>query len=108
MPSFATALRKANGKLFPWGILHLLLAKRRAKTAILYLIGVHPDYQNKGVTALLFAALKKEYDQYGIVNCHRTPELEDNLAIQRLWKDFYPTVTQRRVTYKKDISITAP
>jgi GNAT superfamily N-acetyltransferase len=107
MPSFATALRKANGKLFPWGIIHLLLAKRRAKTAILYLIGVHPDYQNKGVTALLFAALKKEYDQYGIVNCHRTPELEDNLAIQRLWKDFYPTITQKRVTYKKDIgSIT--
>ena len=104
MPSFAKALRRANGKLFPWGIIHLLRAKRRAKTAILYLIGVHPEYQNKGVTALLFAALKDEYEKYGIVNCHRTPELEDNLAIHRLWKDFNPVVTQKRVTYKKSFA----
>jgi GNAT superfamily N-acetyltransferase len=104
MPSFAEALRRANGRLFPWGIIHLLRAKRRAKTAILYLIGVHPEYQNKGVTALLFAALKEEYEKYGIVHCHRTPELEDNLAIQRLWKDFDPVVTQKRVTYKKSLS----
>lgn len=103
MPSFAEALRRANGKLLPFGIFHLLRAKKNAKTAILYLIGVHPDYQNKGLTALLFAALKKEFDAYGIETCHRTPELEDNLAIQRIWKDFDPVVTQKRVTYKKTL-----
>lgn len=103
MPSFSKALQRANGKLSLWGILNLLWAKRHSKTAILYLIGVHPEFQNKGITALLFAALKKEYDKRGVKIAHRTPELEDNLAIQRLWKDFDPYVTQRRATYKKEI-----
>lgn len=103
MPSFSKALQRANGKLSLWGILNLMWAKRHSKTAILYLIGVHPDYQNKGVTALLFAALKKEYDKRGVKIAHRTPELEDNLAVQRLWKDFDPYVTQKRATYKKEI-----
>ena len=103
MPSFSKALQRANGKLSLWGILNLLWAKRHSKTAILYLIGVHPEFQNKGITALLFAALKKEYDKRGVKIAHRTPELEDNLAIQRLWKDFDPYVTQKRATYKKEI-----
>jgi GNAT superfamily N-acetyltransferase len=103
MPSFSKALQRANGKLSLWGILNLLWAKRHSKTAILYLIGVRPEYQNKGITALLFAALKKEYDKRGVKIAHRTPELEDNLAIQRLWKDFDPYVTQKRATYKKEI-----
>jgi len=103
MPSFSKALQRANGKLSLWGILHLLWAKRYSKTAILYLIGVLPEYQNKGVTSLLFASLKTEYDKREVQIAHRTPELEDNTAIQRLWKDFDPYVTQRRATYKKEI-----
>jgi GNAT superfamily N-acetyltransferase len=103
MPSFSKALQRANGKLSLWGILNLLWAKRYSKTAILYLIGVLPEYQNKGVTSILFASLKTEYDKRGVQIAHRTPELEDNTAIQRLWKDFDPYVTQRRATYKKEI-----
>ena len=54
MPSFSRALQKTKGKLFPFGILHLLKAKKHSKDVIFYLIGVHPDYQNKGVHAVSF------------------------------------------------------
>src|SRR5690606_20178937 len=50
MPSFSEALIKANGKLFPFGFLHLLKAKRSSRDVVFYLIGVDPEYQNKGVT----------------------------------------------------------
>ena len=47
MPSFAKALQKANGSLFPFGFLHLLYAKQFPKNVTLFLIGVHPDFQKK-------------------------------------------------------------
>lgn len=103
MPSFSEALQKAKGKLFPFGIFHLLNARKHAKDVTFYLIGVHPEYQNKGVHAIIFEQYQKTFTQKGIVNCIRTPELEDNLAIKKIWEDFNPMTHKRRRTYKKAI-----
>ena len=106
MPSFSEALQKAKGKLFPFGIFHLLKARKHAKDVTFYLIGVHPDYQNKGVTAIIFSEFQKTFEAKGIVNCIRTPELEDNEAIRKIWENFNPTTHKRRRTYKLDINAT--
>jgi GNAT superfamily N-acetyltransferase len=101
MPSFSTALQKANGKLFPFGLFHLLNAKKNSKDIIFYLIGVHPDYQNKGVTAIIFEEYYKTFKERGIENCIRTPELATNTAIAALWKNFNPEIYKKRCTYRK-------
>ncbi len=106
MPSFSKALQKANGKLFPTGIFHLMKAKKHAKDVTLYLIGVHPEYQNKGIHAIIFDQYKKSFTPLGIENCYRTPELEDNDAINKIWKNFNPSTHKRRRTYKLDINAT--
>ena len=103
MPSFSKALQKANGKLFPFGIFHLLKAKRKSKDVIFYLIGIHPDYQNKGVTAVIFNEFHRTFTENGIVNCIRTPELEDNIAIRQMWKHFGPITHKKRQTYRKNL-----
>lgn len=103
MPSFSTALQKAKGRLFPLGLFRLLKAKRSAKDVTFYLIGVHPDYQNKGVTAIIFDEFTTTFEKKGIVNCIRTPELEENEAIRKIWEDFNPVTHKRRRTYKKSI-----
>lgn len=103
MPSFSKALQKAKGKLFPTGIFYLLQAKRKSTDAILYLIGVHPHYQNKGVTAILFSECRKTFERKGIVSCIRTPSLDDNDAVNQLWKRFDPVIHKRRSTYLKVI-----
>ena len=103
MPSFSKALQKARGKLFPLGILRLLKAKRHAKDVTFYLIGVHPDYQNKGVTAIIFDQYTQTFSKKGIINCIRTPELEDNKSIRKIWDDFNPVTHKRRRTYRKPI-----
>ncbi len=104
MPSFSRALQKANGKLFPFGIFHLLKARKHAKDVTFYLIGVDPEYQNKGVIALIIEEFGKTFIRKGIVNCIRTPELEENKAINQMWKSFEPiTVHKRRRTYRLDI-----
>ena len=103
MPSFSTALQKANGKLFPFGFLRLLNARKNSKDVVFYLIGVHPDYQNKGVTAILFKEYHKTFTEKGIQNCIRTPELADNQAIQLLWRNFDPKIICRRKTFRKEL-----
>ena len=104
MPSFAKSLQKANGKLYPFGLFHLLHAKMFPKNVTLFLIGVHPDYQNKGVTAVLFDSLLKTLKNKGIKDCIRTPELKDNIAVSNLWKNFSPVTYKTRCTYTKDLS----
>lgn len=103
MPSFSEALQKGKGKLFPFGLFHLLKARKHSKDITFYLIGIHPEYQNKGVHAIIFDQYTKTCTPLGIENCIRTPELEDNEAIKKLWKNFDPVIHKRRRTYRKEI-----
>ena len=64
MPSFSKALKKINGKLFPFGFLRILWAQKFVKKVSLYLIGVRPDYQNKAVTAILMNEIQKTFNKY--------------------------------------------
>ena len=104
MPSFSKALQKAKGQLFPFGWYYLLKARNQSKTVLFYLIGVHPEYQNKGVHAILFKENHKTFTEKGIIDCIRTPELTDNTAIHLLWKNFKPEVFRKRCTFKKQIA----
>lgn len=103
MPNFAKALKKANGKLFPFGFYHLLQAKKYSSEAVFYLIGILPEYQNKGVTAIIFEEYYKVFKTKNITKCIRTPELEENTAMHNLWKNFNPVIHKRRCTYVKHL-----
>lgn len=103
MPSFSQALQKARGSLFPFGFYHLLKARKQSKEVLFYLIGILPEYQSKGVTAILFNEEYKAVVKNGIERCVRTPELEENNAVHNLWKHFDSRVHRRRRTYSKPI-----
>ncbi|WP_284651200.1 GTP cyclohydrolase [Flavobacterium terrisoli] len=103
MPSFSRALQKAKGKLFPFGFYHLLKAKKESKEVLFYLIGIAPEYQNKGATAIVFNEYYKVFIKKGIKNCIRTPELEENHASHNMWKHFDPVTFRRRRTYSKPL-----
>lgn len=103
MPSFSRALKKMNGKLFPFGFLRILMAQKFNSRASLYLIGVHPDYQNKGVTAILFNDLQTMFNRRGIKEVETNPELIENKSIQAFWKNYKNELHKKRCTYRKDI-----
>ena len=103
MPSFSRALQKAKGKLFPFGFYHLLRAKKLSRDVTFYLIGIHPEYQNKGVTSIIFNEFYHTFKAKKIETCYRTPELEENVAIRQMWKHFDPVIYKRRRTYRKDL-----
>ncbi|HEX9981120.1 MAG TPA: GTP cyclohydrolase [Flavobacterium sp.] len=103
MPSMSEALQKAKGKLFPFGWYHLLRAKKHSRDVMFYLIGIEPEYQNKGITAIVFDEYFKSFKKNDIQTCIRTPELEENHAIHNLWKNFNPIIHKRRRTFRKDL-----
>ena len=103
MPSFSNALKKINGKVDLIGKLRLLYAKNFNIKGSLYLIGVRPDFQNKGVIAILFNELQKFYNKFGITEVETNPELIENTAIQQLWKNYENNQHKNRATFTKQI-----
>lgn len=89
LPNLSGAMRKAKGHMFPFGWIHLLKTlKSRPKVIDLYLMGVLPEYQNKGVNALLFNDLIPVYQGLGVEYAESNPELETNSAVQAQWDYF--------------------
>lgn len=105
MPSLATALQKAKGKLFPLGWFHLLKALKfgRPKVLDLLLVAVHPDYQNKGVNAMLFADMIPIATEMGIEYAESNPQLETNDKVVSMWDNLNTEHHKRRRCYQKGI-----
>ncbi|WP_304342687.1 GNAT family N-acetyltransferase [Chryseobacterium koreense] len=104
MPSYSKALQKANGKLFPFGWWHFLQAGKKNDRANFYLIGIHPDYQRRGVTAIIFKEIFERFSKMGIQFAETNPELEENKSVQLLWQDYEPVNHKRRRTYSMAIN----
>ncbi|MFA6872408.1 MAG: N-acetyltransferase [Bacteroidaceae bacterium] len=105
MPSLSAALQKAKGKLFPFGWWHLLKALKwkHAKMVDLLLVAVKPEYQNKGVNALVFYDLIPIYSKLGYEYGESNPELEMNDRVQAQWDYFENVQHKRRRAFKKTI-----
>ena len=103
MPSYSKALQKAKGKLFPFGWWHLLNAGKKNDRANFYLIGIHPQYQKRGVTAIMFKEIYETFKKKGVKFLETNPELEENASIQALWQDYNPINHKRRRTYSLEI-----
>jgi len=103
MPSFSKALKKANGRLFPFGWWHLLRAQKKNDRAAFYLIGIRPEFQGKGVTAIIFEEMQNLFLEKGIRHIETNPELIENRAVQQLWKDYNPVQHKERSTFRKDL-----
>ncbi len=103
IPSFTKASQKAKGKLLPLGWYHFLRALKKNDTLDLYLVAVHPDYQNKGVNALLMNHTAKNAIKFGIKHTETNIELEDNNKVQNMWRFFDSNQHKRRRCYIKEV-----
>lgn len=103
--SLAEALRKAKGRLFPFGWWHLLKALfiKPPKRLDFLLVAVKPEYQSKGVFAMLFSKLLANFIEMKLVDVESNPELEDNKKMLSQWDDFDKDQHKRRRAFKKEL-----
>ena len=103
--SLSEALRKSGGKLFPFGWWHLAKALffKHPKRLDFLLVAVKPEYQSKGVFAMIFNELLGNYIKMGFVDVESNPELEDNKKVQSQWDEFEKELHKRRRAFKKEL-----
>jgi hypothetical protein len=101
IPSLSNALYKSRGRLFPFGWARLLFALRNPTSIDMMLVAVRKEYLALGAVALLMTALNKSAIENGIKESETNPELETNLAVQGMWKDYPKRQHKRRRIYYK-------
>lgn len=102
---FSDGIKKTQGKLLPFGWLHLLKAIKLGKQdkAQLMIIGIRPDMQGMGVNATIFAHLIPVFQKLGIKWCETNPQLDTNIRELSQWKPLNPKTVKRRRCWQKDI-----
>ena len=103
VPSLSTAVKKSNGRLFPFGFIRILRALKKNDTLEALIIGVSPEYQQKGVPLLLFKYLHENCVRRGIDKIIMNPQLEENYKVQSLFGDYKTIPFMRRRAYRKPI-----
>ena len=104
IPSFSKALQKSKGRLLPFGWWHILKALKGKNDIVdLMLIAIKPEYQSKGVNALLFSDLLPTYIKNGYKWAESNLELEDNASVQLQWQYFDRRLHRRRRAFRKPL-----
>jgi len=68
----SAALQRANGRLFPFGLIDLLLELRRTKWVALNGAGILPEFQGRGGNALLYNEMDKTIRDFGFADADLT------------------------------------
>lgn len=104
LPSLSQALRKAQGRLFPFGFLHVLRALKLKNPVVDFLlIAVRKDYQSRGVNSLIFYDGIPHLVRFGTRHAESNPELVDNTKVQAQWSEFESVNHKRRRAYAKEL-----
>lgn len=104
--SLSRAIQKAKAKIFPFGWFYLAKAlwlNRHPQVLDMLLVGVLPEYQDKGANALIFADLIPEGAKDGYEWAETHHQLEDNDKSQSQWKNLDCVIHKRRCAYQKSI-----
>lgn len=102
-PSLAKALNKARGRYLPFGIFHLLKAIKKPKVLELGLIAVKPEYQKRGVTAIIIRNMLERMIENKIVYCDTGCQLEDNTAAIASLDMLERDLIRRKICYIKNL-----
>lgn len=103
MPSLSEALRRCNGRLYPFGFIRVLKALRKTKRLDLYLTAVRPSMQNRGINAVIIHEINKAINKHGIEKVETNRELESNAKVRAQWRFYESRQHKRRRCYVKHL-----
>lgn len=82
-PDVSRGLQKARGRLFPFGIFHLLLDMQRTKEVAINGAGILPGFQGRGGNALLYSEMEKTIREGGFRRADLTQVAETAVQMRR-------------------------
>ncbi len=103
LPSLSIAMQKANGKLFPLGIVHIMkaLKGKGIDTMDQMLTGVRTEFQSTGAAVILQAELQKAMEEHGLKYIETTGMFETNDKAIGNWKNYEHIQHKRKRCFVK-------
>ena len=101
MPNMYKGLQKANGRLFPFGLFHILRAIKTAKTVNLMLGGVIPEYQKQGLNIYLSISTIKAAIRRGMTSVDTHVVMEENDDMSNEFKRYGAFMIKKFRVYQK-------
>ena len=99
--SLSEVINKCEGRLTLKSIFQILKAVKKPSQLDLALIAVKPGWHSKGVPALIMREMVQSFIKHKIKSCETNLNLEDNLHIIQLWKNYEHRQHKRRRAYVK-------
>lgn len=88
MPDISEGMRKANGKLFPFGFMHILRSGKKSKQLNLLLGSVEESLRIKGIVSLLAVKVVESAQKAGMKVFDSHLVMEDNTKMRGLYERF--------------------
>ena len=104
-PSMSKSVQKSKGKLFPFGLFRIMRELKNVKHIDFELIAVDPEYQGKGVNAIILNELVNKMIENNIEYGDTNLMLEYNTKIHKQWESFNFVQNKRRRCYKKVLKV---
>jgi GNAT superfamily N-acetyltransferase len=104
LPDVNFALRHANGRLYPFGLLKVLWYVRKISMLRVPMLGLVPEYRGQGIDQLLYLRLFQGGRKLGIVRGEFSWILEDNLAMRQALDKMGAHVYKTYRIYEKEVS----
>jgi hypothetical protein len=82
IPNFSEGIRKAQGRLFPFGLFHILRSAKRTKQLDLLLGGIKEEYRGRGIDVMLGLKFIESGQKAGFEYIDSHHELESNLRMR--------------------------
>lgn len=103
LPSLSKAMKKANGSVFPFGIIPIMKSLKKPEVIDMLLTGVREEYQSNGVAVILIAELQAEMLKAGIDQLETTGVFEINHNVISNWKNYEHIQHKRRRCFVKPL-----
>lgn len=83
MLDYNELIKDFNGKLFPFNWIKLFTQRKKITWARVLTLGIIPEYQKRGIDALLYYEITKRAEKLGIMKGEASWILEDNEMMKR-------------------------
>jgi GNAT superfamily N-acetyltransferase len=103
IPSPVFALKKINGRLFPFGFVTFLRSLKKSNHLDMLLVAIDPEWRNTGLMNLVLLEAIQNAVEDGIEYAETGPQLTDNKEANELWKRLDYVTHKKRACFVRDI-----
>ena len=103
MPDISEGIRRAKGKLLPFGIFKILASRKKTKQLNLLLGAIKPEFRNQGLDALLAVKLLESAKELGLEKIDSHLIMEENKPMRAEMERLNAKIYKRYRVYQKKL-----